>query len=78
MGAIDTAHRVKEKDQKAPERDELESPFGQLIVTGGGAMTARADCHRSLARVDGDLDALAIGTESGLAIDETSKAMAAV
>jgi hypothetical protein len=77
-GAIDTAHRVEQKNQKAPKWYELESSFGQLIVTGRGTMAARANRGRSLTRAHGHLDALAVGTEAGLAVNETSKAMAAV
>ena len=76
--AIDATHRVEEKNQKSPEGDELEFPFRELIVTGSWTMAARADCRGSLARANGDFDALAIGIESGFAIDKTSKAMAAV
>jgi hypothetical protein len=31
--AIHTALGVEEEHQKAPERDELEAPLGQMIVT---------------------------------------------
>jgi len=78
MGAIDTAHRVEEKNQKTPEGNELKTPFGQSVVTGGVTMTARADCRGSVARAAGDLDAFVIGTEPGMAVDETRKAVTAV
>ena len=44
-GAIDAPHRVEKKDQKAPERNELEAPFGELIITGRWPVATRTDCR---------------------------------
>jgi hypothetical protein len=41
--AIGAPHRVQQKDQKAPERDEFVTPFRELIVTGRWLMP---DCAR--------------------------------
>ena len=73
--AIDAPHCIQQKNQKAPERNELEAPFGELIVTGGGLMTTRTKRLRSLARTNGDLNALVIGTEAGLLVNESRKVM---
>jgi len=40
LRAIDAPHGVKQKNQKAPERNELETALGELIVSGGGLMAA--------------------------------------
>ena len=76
--AIDAPHGVKQKNQKAPERNELETPFGELIVSGGRLMAARTNRRRTLARTHGDFNALVIGTEAGLLVNESRKAVAAV
>ena len=38
--AIDTPHRVEQKDQKSPERNELEAALGELVVSRGGFVAA--------------------------------------
>ena len=69
--AIDAPHGVQQEDQKSPERNELETPLGELIVSGRGLMAARADGRRTLARPHGDLNALVVGTEAGLLVNES-------
>src|ERR1700693_4949329 len=76
--AIDAPHGVKQKNQKSPERNKLETPFGELIVTGGGLMAARTDGLGALARTHGDFDALVIRTETGLLVNESRKAVAPI
>ena len=71
--AIDAPHGVQQKDQKSPERNELETPLGELIVTGRGLMAARANRRRTLARTHGDLDALLVGTEAGLLVNKPGR-----
>src|SRR3954454_18430603 len=73
--AIDAPHRVQQKDQKAPERNELEASFGQLIVSGGGLMAARTNRLGTLAWPHGDFNALVIGAEASLLINESPKAV---
>jgi hypothetical protein len=76
--AIDAPHGVKQKNQKSPEGDELETPFGELIVSGGGLMTARTDRPGTLARPHGDFNSLVIGTEACVLVDESRKAVAPI
>src|SRR5579859_6632888 len=51
--AIDATHGIKQKNQKAPKRNELETALGELIISDGRLMAARADCGRILARSHG-------------------------
>ncbi len=76
--AIDAPHGVKQKNQKSPERNELETPLGELIVSGGGLMAARTNRLGTLARTHGDFNALVIGTEAGLLVNESRKAVAPI
>ena len=76
--AIDAPHGVKQKNQKSPERNKLETPLGELIVSGGGQMAARTDGLGALARTHGDFNALVIGTEAGLLVNESRKAVAPI
>jgi len=76
--AIDASHGIKQKDQKAPKRNELETPFGELITTRGRLMAARTDRPRTFARTDGNLNTLMIGTEAGLLVNESREAVTAV
>ena len=76
--AFDASHGVKQKDQKSPERYELETPFGELIVSGGGLMAARTNRLGAFARTYGDLNALVIGTEAGLPVNESRKTVAPI
>jgi hypothetical protein len=34
VGAVDPAHAIEEKNQDTPNRDELESTLGEVIVAG--------------------------------------------
>ena len=36
--AVDAPHGIKQKNQKTPERDEFETPLGELIIPGCGLM----------------------------------------
>src|ERR1035438_5413789 len=76
--AIHAPHGIKQKNQKAPKRDELESPFGKVVITGGRLMAARTDRSRTFARTHGNLNTLMIGTEAGLLVNESRKAVTAV
>ena len=76
--AIDTPHRIQQKNQKAPERDELETALRELVVSGGGLMAARANCRRTLARTNIDLNTLVIGTEAGSLVNESRKTVTSV
>jgi hypothetical protein len=76
--AIDATHRRKRKSQKALKRNELETAPGELIVSGGRLMAARTNRRRTFARTHGDFDALVIGTETGLLLNESRKVVATV
>jgi hypothetical protein len=36
--AVDALHGVQQKNQKTPERNELEAAFGEMIVSGSRLM----------------------------------------
>ena len=76
--ALDAPHGVQQKNQKSPEGNKLEAPFGELVVPGSGLMAARTDRLRAFARAPGDLNALVIGTEAGLLVNESGKAVAPI
>jgi hypothetical protein len=62
----------------SPQRYELESPLGEPIISGRGLMTARTNGFGTHAGTHDYLDALTIGTEAGLAIDESPETVAAI
>lgn len=76
--AIDATHGIKQKNQKAPKRNELETALGELIVSRGRLMAARTNRRRTFARTHRDLNTLVIGAETGLLVDESRKAVTAV
>jgi len=76
--AIDTPHRVKQKNQKSPERYELKTALGELIVSGGGLMTAGANRGRTLTRTNIDQNTFVIGAETGLLVNETRKTVTTI
>src|SRR5688500_9677996 len=68
----------EQKDQKSPERNELETALGQLVIAGSGLVATRTDCLRTSARAQGDLDTLVVGAEPGLVVNESGKTVAAI
>jgi hypothetical protein len=76
--AIDAPHGVEQKDEKAPEGDELEAPLRELIVSRRRLMAAGTPGGRAFARAHRDLDALGIGSEAGVVVNETRETMASV
>jgi hypothetical protein len=48
--AIDTSHGVQQEDEESPQRDELKTPLGKLIVAGCGLMAPGANRRRTFAR----------------------------
>jgi hypothetical protein len=76
--AIHASHRIEQKDQKPPEGDEFVAPFRELIITWRRFVATRTNGHRTLTRTHADLDALEIGTEAGVLVDEAAEMMAAV
>ena len=77
-GAIDAPHGVEQEDQKAPEGNELEAAFGQLVVSRGRLMAAGTDGPGPFTRAHGDFDALVIGAEAGLLINKSVEVMTAI
>jgi hypothetical protein len=75
---VDTAHSVQKEDEKSPQGNELKAPFGELIVSGRQLVAAGTNCPRSSARTHVDFDALVIGTETGVLINESRKVVATV
>jgi hypothetical protein len=71
-------HGVQEEDQEAPERDEFETPLGELIVTGGRLVATGTDRRGTFARADSDFNTSVIGTEAGLLINEAWEMMAVI
>jgi hypothetical protein len=76
--AVDTPHGVVEEDEKSPQGNKLEGPFGELIVADSPLVPARAHCDRTPARPYNHFNALLVGTETGALVDKTPKAVAAV
>src|SRR5436305_8572371 len=56
--AFDASHGIKEKNQKAPKGNELETALRELIVSGGRLMAARTNRRRTLARAHHNLNTL--------------------
>jgi len=76
--AVDAAHAVEEKDQVAPDRNELELPIGEVVVTGGWPVTARTDGWGTNPGADSDFQAAAILGEADLLIDKTRETVALI
>ena len=78
VAASDAPHGVQEEDQEAPERDEFETPLGELIVTGGRLVATGTNGGRTFAWANSDFNASVIGTEAGLLINEAWEMMAVI
>jgi hypothetical protein len=76
--AVDAAHAVEEKDQIAPDGNELELPIREVVVTGGWPVTARTDGWGTYSGADADLQAAAILGEVDVLINEAREAVALV
>jgi hypothetical protein len=76
--AVDASHAVQQENQKAPQRNELETPLGKMIVTRCQLVAPRADRRRALPRSDAHFDAFLVGAEAGVLVDESPMAMAVV
>jgi len=76
--AIDAAHAVQQENQKAPQRNELEAPLGEMIITWCRLVAPRTDRCRALPRPDVHFDAFLAGTEARVLVDESAMAMAVV
>src|SRR6202451_2371962 len=76
--AVDAAHAVHQENQKTPQRNELEAPLGEMIVTWCRLVASRTDRRRALPRPDGHFDAFLAGTEARGVVDEFGLALAVV
>ena len=76
--AVHAPHGVQKEDEKPPHRNELEPPFGELVVAGCRLMAARTNHGGALARSHRDLDTLFVRTEPGVLVDKSPEAVAAV
>jgi hypothetical protein len=75
---MDAPHLVEKVNQNSPERDELKTPLGKMIVTGRGLVAPRADCRRTLPRSDIYFDAFLSGAKAGVLVDEPPLAITVV
>jgi hypothetical protein len=76
--ALHAAHAVEKENQQSPEGNELEAPFGQVVVTGRRLVAARADGRRTITGPDFDLNARFVLGPSGWLIDESPVAIAVI
>jgi len=77
--AVDPTHVIDQKDQIAPDPDELKVPRRvRLVVTGRGLMTDRANGTRTFPRTDWDEDVFSVVGETGSLVNETRDGMTLV
>jgi len=79
LRAIDPSHAIHQKDQIAPEGDELKPPRrARLVVAGRGLMTPRANGSGSFPRTDRDEDGSFVVDENGPLVDKSRDGMAMI
>ena len=78
MPTVDASHAVEQENQKAPQRNELKTPLGKMIITRCRLVTPRADRRRALPRPDVHFDAFLVGAKAGVFVNESPMAMAVV
>jgi hypothetical protein len=76
--AVDASHAVEQENQKAPQRNELKTPLGKMIVTWCRLVAPRADRCRALPRSHVHFDAILVGAKAGVLVDKSPMAMAVV
>jgi hypothetical protein len=76
--AFDASPAVEKKHQKTPERDELEAPLRQTIITRHRLVAPRAHRLGALARPHRYLDGLLVGTEPCAVVNESPMRIAVV
>src|ERR1022692_2302581 len=77
--AVDPSHAIDQKNQVAPEADELKpSRRGRLVVAGRGLMTARTNCRGSFPRPHRDEDGLRVFSKAGSPVNKSRNGMALV
>jgi hypothetical protein len=70
--------RYRKEDQNSPEGDELETPYGQTIITRRRLVATRADRGCSLPRPHVHFEGLVIRVEAGVLVDEPPMVLAVV
>ena len=79
LPAVDPSHAIDQKNQVAPEADELKpSRRRRLVVAGRGLMTARANSRGSFPRPDRDEDGLRVFGKAGSPVNKSRNGMALV
>src|SRR5713226_7160272 len=76
--AVDAPHAVQQENQKAPQRNELKTPLGKMIVTRCRLVAPRADRCRALSRSHVHFDAILVGAKARVLVDKSSMAMAVI
>ena len=76
--AVDAPHAVQQENQKAPQRNELKTPLGKMIVTRCRLVAPRADRCRTLPRSHVHFDAILAGTKASVLVDKSPMVMAVV
>src|SRR4051812_22494441 len=77
--AVDPSRAIDQKNQVAPEADELKAPWrGRLVVAGRGLMTARANGSGAFPRPDRDEDRLCVFGKAGSLVNESRNRMTLV
>ena len=76
--AVHASHAVQQEHQKAPQRNELKTPLGKMIVTRCRLVAPRADRRRALPRSHLHFDAILVGAKAGVLVDKSPMAMAVV
>ena len=76
--AVPLSNCAEPKDQVAPDRNELELPIGEMVVTGRRAVTAGTDRWGTDSGPDADFQATAIWAEADVLIDEARETVALV
>src|ERR1019366_8979949 len=77
-GTFHPPHGVQQEDQESPDRDELESALGQMIVATSGLQAARANSGGTRPRPNAHFDGGSVGAEPRVFINESWRTMALV
>ena len=76
--ARDAPHAVQKENQDSPERDELKTPLGKMIVTRSRFVAPLAESRGARPRLDVHFDAFLIAAEAGVSVDEPPITIAVV
>ena len=73
LPAVDASHAGEKENQKAPQRNELEAAFGEMIVPRRRSVAPGTDGCRSLPRSDIHFDAFVVGSKAGVLVDKNPR-----